>query len=346
MRAAMFKASEARDFTTRRGKTLRFSLLGFGSAPLGNFPNPLTEENCDDTVSRAWACGLRYYDTAPLYGLGLSENRVGRILGRHKRSEYLLSTKVGRLLEPLAPGESFDTGIYQDVPKLKYVYDYSHDGVMRSFEESLKRLGLNRVDILLVHDVDGPNHGGREGSERRIQELMKTGGWRALDALRSSGVVDAIGIGVNEWQPCARMLELADPDLFLLAGRYTLLEQEPIDALFPQCRRTGASIILGGPYNSGILAGKAMFNYGAVPPEVAARVRKLAAVCAAHDVEMRAAALQFVAAHPLIVSVIPGAISAEEVDGNVALLERTIPAAFWQDLRAQGLIHPEAPVPA
>ncbi len=342
----MFAASEVRKFVTRRGRTLPFTLLGFGSAPLGNFPDPLTEEFCDRTVGRAWDRGLRYFDTAPLYGLGLSESRVGRILGRHPRDSYLLSTKVGRLLEPLASGETFDAGIYQDVPKLKYVYDYSYDGVMRSFEESLKRLKLDRVDILFVHDVDGPNHGGREGSEARIQELMRTGGWRAVDELRSSGAVAAIGIGVNEWQPCARMLELADPDLFLLAGRYTLLEQEPLDTLFPQCKAKGAAIVLGGPYNSGVLAGKSTFNYGAIPQEVAARVKKLAAVCAAHGVELRQAALQFVAAHPLVVSVIPGAVSAEEVDGNVALLEGKTAAALWRDLKSQGLLHPDAPVPA
>ena len=341
----MFAASSVRNFVTRRGKTLSFTLLGFGSAPLGNFPLPLSEENCDRTVSRAWDKGLRFYDTAPLYGLGLSENRVGRILGRQRRGDYLLSTKVGRLLEPCGLGES-NAGIFIDAPQMRFVYDYSYDAVMRSFEDSLKRLGLDRVDILFVHDVDGPNHGGREGSEARIQELMRLGGWRALDELRGSGAVAAIGIGVNEWQPCARMLELADPDLFLLAGRYTLLEQEPIEALFPQCIKAGAGIVLGGPYNSGVLAGKMTFNYGEIPPEVAARVAKLGAVCRSHGVELRAAALQFVAAHPLVVSVIPGAVSAGEVDGNVALIEAEIPAALWSDLKSQGLIHPDAPVPA
>jgi D-threo-aldose 1-dehydrogenase len=197
-----------------------------------------------------------------------------------------------------------------------------------------------------VHDVDGPAHGGREGSEARIQELMRTGGWRALDELRSSGAVAAIGIGVNEWQPCARMLELADPDLFLLAGRYTLLEQAPLETLFPQCAKAGAGIVIGGPYNSGVLAGRATFDYAAIPPEVAARVARLEAVCRSHGVELRQAALQFVAAHPLVVSVIPGAASAAEVEGNVALLEAATPAALWRDLKAQGLIHADAPVPA
>ena len=229
---------------------------------------------------------------------------------------------------------------------MRFVYDYSYDGVMRSFEESLKRLGLDRVDILFVHDVDGPNHGGREGSEARIQELITMGGWRALDELRGSGAVAAIGAGVNEWQPCARLLELADPDLFLLAGRYTLLEQEPLDTLFPQCAKRGVGIVIGGPYNSGVLAGKTTFNYGNIPSNVAARVRSLEAVCRDHGVELRQAALQFVAAHPLVVSVIPGAVSPDEVDGNVALLQRSTPPELWSDLKGGGLLHRDAPVPA
>ncbi len=340
----MTAASTIRTFTTRQGKALDFTTLGFGSAPLGNYLRSFTEEECDATVGAAWASGLRYYDTAPLYGLGLSEDRVGRILRPHVRGEYLLSTKVGRLLEPCAPSES-NGGIFVDVPPFRFIYDYTYDGVMRSFEDSLKRMGLDRIDILLVHDVDGPNHGGREGSEARIQELMKTGGWRAVDELRSSGAVNAIGIGVNEWQPCARMLELADPDLFLLAGRYTLLEQEPLDTLFPQCAAKGAAIILGGPYNSGVLAGKTTFNYGEIPDDVARRVGKLRAVCDAHGVVLRDAALQFVAAHPLVVSVIPGAISPKEIADNVAILEEKIPMALWSDLRREGLLHRDAPVP-
>lgn len=337
-------AALVRNFVTRGGMSLPFTLLGFGSATLGNLGQVFSEESCDCTLGCAWERGLRYFDTAPLYGLGLSEARVGRILRQQRRGDFLLSTKVGRLLEPCAPGES-NAGVFMASPELKYVYDYSYDGVMRSFEASLKRLGLDRVDILFVHDVDGFTHGSRAASENRIQELMRTGGWRALDELRGSGAVAAIGLGVNEWQPCARMLELADPDLFLLAGRYTLLEQAPLQTLFPQCARAGTGIVLGGPYNSGVLAGKATFNYAAIPPDVAARVERLAAVCRAHGVELRAAALQFVAAHPLVVSVIPGAVSPEEIDGNVALLEAETPAALWRDLKSEGLIQPDAPVP-
>ncbi len=341
----MFSATAIRNFVTRRGKVLPFTLLGFGSATLGNLGRAFTEEACDRTLAHAWDLGARYYDTAPLYGLGLSEARVGRMLKSRPRGEYLLSTKVGRLIESCAPGES-NAGVFVTAPDRKYVYDYSHDGVMRSFGESLKRLGLDRIDILLVHDVDGFTHGSREASEARIQELLRTGGWRALDDLRASGAVSAIGLGVNEWQPCARMLELADPDLFLLAGRYTLLEQAPLDTLFPQCAKAGAGIVLGGPYNSGVLAGKATFDYDSVPPQIAARVRALADACGVYGVDLRAAALQFVAAHPLVVSVIPGAVSPGEADDNFAMLQAAIPTALWRDLKSAGLLHPDAPVPA
>jgi D-threo-aldose 1-dehydrogenase len=342
--AGKHHASERRTFITRAGRTLSFSNLGFGSAPLGNYLRALTKEECDATLAAAWDSGLRYFDTAPLYGLGLSEMRVGRLLQKRKRSEYTISTKVGRLLEPCEPSE-VNGQFFVHTPQVRFVYNYSYDAVMRSFEASLKRLGLDRVDILFVHDVDAFCHGSREGSEARIQELISTGGWRALTELRASGVVAAIGAGVNEWQPCARLLELVDPDLFLLAGRYTLLEQEPIDTLFPECARRGVGIVVGGPFNSGILAGKPTYNYSAVPPEVATRVRALDAVCRAHDVPLQRAALQFVLAHPLVVSVIPGSQSVEENLQNVAALDAPVPGAFWNELKSKKLIHPQAPTP-
>jgi D-threo-aldose 1-dehydrogenase len=216
---------------------------------------------------------------------------------------------------------------------------------MRSFETSLQRLGLDRVDILFVHDIDALVHGDRERSERRLRELFDQGGWRALDRLRSAGTITAIGAGVNEWQPCVRLLELADPDLFLLAGRYTLLEQPPAGAFFPKCAERGARVVIGGPYNSGVLAGKGTYNYASVPPPIAQRVASLDRECAACGVSLRAAALQFIAAHPLVVSVIPGAISAGEVMDNVAALEAPIPASLWQRLRDLGLLLADARTP-
>jgi D-threo-aldose 1-dehydrogenase len=338
-------AARRRDFVTRGGRTLSFSILGFGSAPLGNYLRALSEEDCDKTLTAAWDNGLRYYDTAPLYGFGLSELRVARLLNRKERNDYIISTKVGRILEPCDASEA-DGIIFVDIPPYRFYYDYSYDGVMRSYEESLKRLRLNHVDILYVHDVDAFNHGGRAGSEARIQELIETGGWRALTELRDNGDVSAIGAGVNEWQPCARLLELVDPDLFLLAGRYTLLEQEPLDTLFPQCIKRGVGIVIGGPYNSGVLAGRTTFNYGDIPADVAAKVGDLRKVCRAHDVQLPQAALHFVLAHPLVVSVIPGTQSVQETEQNVALLDLVIPAAFWDELKTKQLLHPEAPVPS
>src|SRR5882672_4912396 len=214
---SMATVAELRTFTTRGGRRLEFSAMGFGSAPLGNFQRPLSESECDATVDAAWGSGMRYFDTAPLYGFGLSEQRVGRRLKGRARDGYLLSTKVGRLFEPCERSE-VNSGFFIDVPSFRFHYDYSYSGVMRSFEESLKRLELDRVDILLVHDVDGINHGGPAAAEERIQELIKQGGWRAIAEMREQRVVAAIGAGVNEWQPCARLLQLVDPDLFLLAG--------------------------------------------------------------------------------------------------------------------------------
>lgn len=324
---------------------MHFTALGFGSAPLGNYLRPLTEEACAETLSAAWASGVRYFDTAPLYGLGLSEMRVGRLLANHRREDFIVATKVGRLLTPCAK-EDVNGIFFVETPQVRFDYDYSYDGVMRSYEESLKRLRLDRVDILYVHDVCGLVHGGREASEARIQELIETGGWRALSELRDSGDVLAIGAGVNEWEPCARLLELADPDLFLLAGRYTLLEQMPLDTLFPECARRGVRIVAGGPYNSGILAGGSTYNYAEAPAEIVSRARAIDAVCRAHGVSLPAAALQFILAHPLVVSVIPGGQTVKETTHNAAVLDEPIPPALWRELKDTKLLHREAPTPA
>ena len=337
-------SATVRTFVSRAGREIPFTPIGFGSAPLGNYLRPLSEEDCDATLEAAWQAGMRYFDTAPFYGFGLSEQRIGRLLKKVDRDDYVISTKVGRLFEPCAP-EDVNSLFFRNTPQLRFYYDYSYDGVMRSYEESLGRLGVDRVDILYVHDVCAFAHGGREGSERAIQDLLKQGGWKALAELRDSGDVAAIGAGVNEWQPCARLLELADPDLFLLAGRYTLLEQEPIDFLFPQCAEKGAAIVVGGPYNSGVLAGQSTYNYADIPREIAERVDAIGGLCKKHDVPMAAAALQFVLAHPLVMTVIPGGQNVTETEQNAAMAEVDIPAAFWEDLRESGLIHARAPTP-
>jgi len=339
------QATSERVFTTRSGNNLSFTTLGFGSAPLGNYLRPLREEDCDATLEAAWESGMRYFDTAPLYGLGLSEMRVGRLLQQKDRNEFVLSTKVGRILEPCEPDE-VNGFFFVETPQVRFHYDYSYAGVMRSYEDSLKRLGLDRVDILYVHDVDSFAHGGREGSEQAIRDLMDTGGWRALTELRDNGDVAAIGAGVNEWEPCARLLEVADPDLFLLAGRYTLLEQDPIDTLFPQCAEKGAGIVIGGPYNSGILAGLTTWNYAQAPAGIVARARAIDAVCKTHNVPLIRAALHFVAAHPLVASVIPGGQNINETTHNAALLNEPVPVELWQELKDKKLIHPQSPTPS
>ena len=331
---------EREAFETRSGARLAFGGLGFGSAPLGNMHRALTDREADETLAAAWSGGIRYFDTAPLYGHGLSEIRLGRALRGLKG--YVISTKVGRLLEPCAPGDE-ESGIFKGVPHVRVRFDYSYDGVMRSVEESLARLRMNRVDVLLVHDVDGFTHGGPAQSEARIRELIDQGGWRAISKLRADGTVSAIGAGVNEWEPCARLLELSDPDLFLLAGRYTLLDQSSL-SFMNACSRQGVGVIIGGPYNSGILAGKPSYNYSAAPPDIVALARALEAACKSHDVPLAAAALQFSTGHPAVVTIIPGGQTADEVRMNAELMTFPIPDALWIELKAKGLIDASAPV--
>jgi D-threo-aldose 1-dehydrogenase len=339
-------AAGRRTFATPRGRSLAFTMLGFGGAPLGNMHRILTDDESVATVTAAWDAGLRYFDTAPLYGHGLSEQRIGRALAGRPRAEFLVSTKVGRLLEPCAPGDE-GSGIYKGVPPVRVAFDYTRDGVLRSFEASLARLGLTRVDILYVHDLEQRTHGSAAAYEARWRELTGGGGWRALDELRTAGDVAAIGLGVNETAACERVLAALDPDLFLLAGRYTLLEQAPLAGLMAACVDRGVGVAIGGPFNSGVLARQGgSYDYADAPPEVLARVGRLAAVCARFDVPLPAAALQFAAAHPAVLSVIPGAQAAAEVEANVRLMDVAIPPALWSALKDEGLVDPAAPTPA
>ncbi|MCY4336619.1 MAG: aldo/keto reductase, partial [Litoreibacter sp.] len=239
---------------------------------------------------------------------------------------------------------------FVDVPQKRIVFDYTYDGVMRSYEASRERIGVENADVLLIHDVDVFSQGSQEASDAKVRELFDGGGYRALDELRSAGDVAAIGAGVNEWQVCERLLGLGDFDGFLLAGRYTLLEQEALDSFLPLCVARDVGIILGGPYNSGILASGpvpgAKFNYADAPPEILERTRQIQAVCAAHDTPLIAAALQFVMGHPAVKTVIPGAMSADEVRANVEVFKTDIPDGLWSDLRSEGLIRPDAPLPS
>ena len=324
--------------------------LGLGCASLGNLYHAIGDDEARATVDAAWDAGMRYFDTAPYYGLGLSERRLGDALRDRPRSQYRLSTKVGRLLDPdigpdLAPERH---GFVTSMP-FKVRYDYSYDGIMRSWEASLQRLGLARVDILLVHDIGTVTHGA--DNARHFADLADSG-YRALDELRRNGDIAAIGLGVNEWEICAQAMTIGQFDCFLLAGRYTLLEQEPLHAFLPLCERHGASIILGGAYNSGILAtgtrrgGTVHYNYEPAPATIIERVARIEAVCDAHGVTLAAAALQFPLAHPVVASVIPGLGSAARVEQTAALWHEPIPAAFWQQLKDEGLLDPDVPTPA
>lgn len=340
------------DPTQRRrlGRTsLAVTQLGLGGAALGNLFRVVAEEEATAVVREALDAGIRYFDTAPYYGHGLSERRIGAVLRGVPRSEYVLSTKVGRVLIPLGDrplASVAHTGYVEPLP-FEPVFDYSYDGVKRSFESSLERLGVDRIDVLLLHDLGRMTHGDRHAGYFR--DAM-TGGYRALDELRSAGAIGAIGLGVNEIEVCLEAMEHGDFDCFLLAGRYTLLEQNALDDLLPRCVARDVSIVLGGPYNSGLLTGQpkpgATWNYAPAPPEVIARATRLYEICRAHDVALEAAALQFPLFHPAVATVIPGSRSVAELRANLFHFATEIPAALWRDLRSEKLVREDAPTGA
>ncbi len=331
--------------TRRLGRSgVEVTRLGFGGAPLGNLFSVVADDTAEGALEAAWNAGWRYFDTAPLYGHGLGEQRIGRFLRAKPRASYRLSTKVGRLLLPQTG--KVDGGAYVEVPNTLPVYDYSRDGALRSVEASLKRLGTSRIDVLLIHDIDRFTHGDEQ--PRRFKEAMD-GAYPALSDLRAQGVVGAIGLGVNEWQVAESVARAADIDCVLLAGRYTLLEQEALASFLPFCVERQVSIIAGGVFNSGILAtgpkAGAVYNYAPAPPAILDRVAALERVCKAHGVPLAAAALEFPMAHPAVATVVIGARAAAEVEANEALLAHPIPKALWSDLKAERLIAAEAPTP-
>jgi D-threo-aldose 1-dehydrogenase len=331
------------EFAKRRiGRTrLAVTELGLGCATLGGSRIDVARQAAEDIVTAAWDAGVRYIDTAPFYGVGQAERAVGDAMRDRPRDEWTLSTKVGRLLRPNPSGVHAD-GRHHPLP-FDPIYDYSYDGILRSVEDSLQRLGLARIDILYVHDIGVYQHGPE--AHPAIMRTLRDSGYRALRELRGSGTVSAIGIGVNEHEVLLEAMEWGEWDAFLLAGRYTLLEQAPLDDLLPKCLAAGTSIVVGGPLNSGILAGRDTWNYAPAPPEVMARVKAIAAICDSHKVPLPAAALQFPLAHKAVAAIIPGPRNAAEFTQNLALLRHKIPASLWGDLRQAGLLHPDAPVP-
>ena len=322
--------------TAQVGATkLRVPRFGLGTAPLGGWPAAVAFDEGVATVQRAWDRGVRFFDTAPFYGFGSAERLLGEVLGSVPRDDFVISTKVGRVLRdgpPSAELRDFFQGADPNTP----VFDFSHDGVMRSLESSLARLRLDRVDIVLIHDPDDHHADALDGA------------FTTLDALRADGTIGAVGVGMNWSEPLARFAREADFDIFLLAGRYTLLEQDAMDELFPVCADRRISIIAGGVYNSGVLAdpdAQARYNYADAPADVVNRARAIRDVCTEFDVPLRAAASQFPLAHPQIATVAIGSRSPSEVDDNLEMLTFDVPDELWTALRDRGLIRADAPTP-
>ncbi|MFE7209536.1 aldo/keto reductase [Streptomyces sp. NPDC057611] len=319
---------------TLGGSGVEVSALGFGAAAIGNLYTEVDEEQARAAVAAAWEQGIRYFDTAPHYGLGLSERRLGAALRSLPRSAYTISTKVGRLLEPTDPGGS-DLAHGFAVPAThRRVWDFSADGVRRSLEASLERLGLDRVDVVYLHDPD-------DHAEHAFRE-----GYPALEELRAQGVVGAIGAGMNQSEMLTRFVRDTDVDVVLCAGRYTLLDQRARTELLPAAAERGVSVVIGGAFNSGLLADPrpgATYNYDSASPELVDRAQRMKAVADRHGLTLRGAALRFCAGHPAVASVLVGTRSADEVRDCVEQFAAPVPAAFWQELRDTGLLPPEEP---
>ncbi|MBO9413513.1 MULTISPECIES: aldo/keto reductase [unclassified Ruegeria] len=324
---------------------LEVTAFGFGTAPIGNIFREIDEVTSDAMIQHSWDKGVRYFDTAPMYGHGLSELRTGQSLRWKNRDDYVLSSKVGRVLKP-AKRSDINFEPWTNAAPFTMHFDYTYDGVMRSFEDSLQRMALERMDICFIHDIDVFTRG---DEQPEVFRQAMDGAWKALESLRDQGVVKAIGVGVNEWEVCHAALEQRDFDCFLLAGRYTLLEQDALDKFLPLCEQRGAAVVVGGGFNSGILAtgakDGAKYNYAPAPAEIMEKVRKIEEVCADYDVPLPAAALQFVVAHPAVPTFMAGTRTVEQLDQNLNWFSHDIPAAFWADLKAKGLLREDAPVP-
>jgi len=334
----------------RVGRTnLEVTGMGLGGAPMGGFRATISDAEAVALTNAAYDAGVGYFDTSPFYGYGRSELRMGAALRERPRESYVLSTKIGRILHAMRPGEKPPADFRENgLPGFAPVFDYTYDGVMRSLEHSHLRLGIARIDIVLVHDVDFWTIKDRALLDQRFKTVMDSG-FKALDELRKAGVIGAIGVGINEADTSLRFIQAGDFDCMLLAGRYTLLEQGALADFLPECVKRQVSVILGGPYNSGILAGNvkpgATHDYTPAPSPLIDKAQKIEAVCRRHGVELGAAAMQFPLAHPALCSVIPGALSIQEVEQNVARLQAKIPAELWAELKHEKLLEPDAPVP-
>ena len=324
------------------------SEIGLGGAPLGDLFEVIEESTAQQILGAAWDEGVRYFDTAPFYGYGKSEHRVGHFLRQQERPQFACSTKVGRVLRPTDDPSSFDSGFWAGGLPFDLEFDYSYDGIMRSFEDSLQRLALPSVEYLIIHDLDFWFH----LTESKVQaylDQLATSGWRALERLRSSGVIKGVGAGINEMGMMPRFLEMVDLDFFLVALPYTLLDQEVLEMEFPQCDERGVRVVIGAVFASGILATGPVegskYKYAPAEANVLQKTRKIEAVCSRHGTPLAAAALQLPLAHPIVSAVIPGALAPEHVQQNLHLYRHAIPADLWSELKSSGLLRQDAPTP-
>lgn len=336
--------------TRTLGKTgLDVTCFGMGSAPMGNLWEALSEHQVEAAFGKAFEGGSRYFDTAPWYGNTLAEHRLGHFLRQRTPGSFTLSTKVGRVYRRPNPRDEPPIGPWAAGLPFILRFDYSYDGVMRSYEDSLQRLGLPRVDLLVIHDIDIPYHGDDAGIDQRFRELDQGGGLKALEELKSAGEIKGYGAGINEGPMITRFLDRFDLDFFLVAMPYTLVDQSPLDEAFPRCAEKGVGIIIGSPYASGILATGAVegakYNYAPASDDVLAKVRGIQEVCSRHEVPLQAAALQFTLGHPSVAAIIPGAVSADEVSQNLAHFKTIIPCDLWAELKTGGLLRSDAPTP-
>lgn len=324
------------------------SQLGLGTAPLGDLFHVLEEDSAQEVLKAAWEVGVRYYDTSPFYGNGKSEHRLGHFLRQKPRDEFVLSTKVGRVFRPVHNLAAFEPGPFAGALPFEFTVDYSYDGIMRSFEDSLQRLSLPSVDLVVIHDLDFYFYETEARVNAYLNQLF-TSGWRALDELRRHGLVKGVGAGINELGMIPRFLDLVDLDFFLVAYGYNLLTQEMLDVEFRLCEERGISVIIGAVFASGILATGAvpgaMYFYAPASEEILRRTERIEQICSRHGTQLASAALQFLLANPVVSAIIPGAIEAAHIQANFEMLQDPIPAGLWSELRAEGLLHADAPTP-
>ena len=329
------------------GRTgIEVSEVGFGGAPLGELFEPVPEDQAQATLAQAWQGGIRYYDTSPFYGYGKSEHRLGHYLRQQDRSDFVLSTKVGRIFKPTRKSD-FDPDGWVGGMSFDFHFDYTYDGIMRSWEDSTQRLGFHDIDVLLIHDLDSFFMNKRR-FDTYLGQLM-TSGWRALEELRDAGLIRGIGAGINKPGNIPHFLDAVDVDMFLVAMPYTLIDQGVLDDEFPACAERGVNFVIGAVFASGILVTGpvegAKYGYFPAEPEILEKTRKIEAVCQRHDVPMPAAALQFPLGHPQVSAIIPGAMAPFHIDSTLEFYSKPIPADLWTELKAEGLMHPEAPTP-